>query len=130
MGASRPCSRKPCQGTSSRDLGPGAGPGLAQPRQVRLAQVAKARWVEVLDEALAKGAGERRGRARVADVVDATVTRRSGAVRRVPPDQRRYRISAPHRANGGPARARGVLSRMCASANPLSIPGRPKRERD
>ena len=59
-------------------------PVLAQawrgPRQARLAQVVNACFVESLDEGLAKASGELLGRAKVSDVVDATVV--AGAARR------------------------------------------------
>ena len=63
-------------------------PALAQAwrgsRQARLAQVVNACWVEPLDEALAKQAGELCGRAGTADVIDAAVVaiaaRRGAAV--------------------------------------------------
>lgn len=68
------------------------------PRQARLAQVVNACFVEALDEALARSAGELCGKAKVADVVAAAVVasaaRRGDAI--LSSDRRDLRRLASH----------------------------------
>jgi hypothetical protein len=95
------------------------------PRQTRLAQVVNACFVEPLDEALAKSAGELCGKAKVADVLDAAVVasaaRRGDAVLTSDPrDLRRLASLAGSRGRNAEslhgASARAACARRCDGA--------------